>query len=310
MKKYYFHNTVLLKEAIKALKIKKNGFYFDCTFGHGGHSKYILSKLNSDGKLYAIDRDLSSIFIAKKILDKRFKIIHDNFSNLKYYAKKFNLIGKVNGILFDFGFSTLQIENAKRGFSFINDGPLDMRMNQSLGISAKDFLLKSNQKNLESILKKFGEEKYAKKIAKILFIKNKKKPITRTKQLADIVSKIIRRKNIHPATKTFQAIRIYINNELCEINEVLKNITEILSPKGRLVTISFHSLEDRIIKKFIRKKSDIPFFLKQVPLKDEEIKKIFTCQLKYIGKIFPTQYEIKNNPRARSAILRIAEKVS
>ncbi|WP_459563195.1 16S rRNA (cytosine(1402)-N(4))-methyltransferase RsmH [Candidatus Psyllophila symbiotica] len=285
MKKYK-HISVLLNESIENLKIKSDGIYIDSTFGCGGHSKIILSKLGKKGKLFSLDRDPESINIANNIKDSRFKILNLNFSNLY----KINLNGKINGILFDLGLSSIQLDNPNRGFSFINDGILDMRMNQKIGNSAIDWLNNSNIKEMCHVFKKFGEERFSKRISKAIYKYNKIKPITRTKELSNLVklncSKFYDTK--HPATRIFQAIRIYINNEIEEIKNGLKHSLKLLSSKGRLCIISFHSLEDRVVKNFI---------------------KFNSSKFKSLGKIKPSLIEIKKNIRARSAILRIAEKI-
>ncbi|USS94277.1 16S rRNA (cytosine(1402)-N(4))-methyltransferase RsmH [Buchnera aphidicola] len=304
------HIPVLLKKSIKALKIQKNGIYIDGTFGAGGHSKFILKKINDYGKLYSIDRDPESIKIAKKIKDKRFTIIHGLFSNIYKYCKKYKIIKKVNGIILDLGMSSMQLNNNKRGFSFKKNGPLDMRMNQKNGIPVSEWLLHVKEKEIAKILKKYGEEKYYKRIAFHIFRKIKRKPILKTCELSKIISKITPRKNKKSSVRTFQALRIKTNNELNELKDFLKNVMKILAPKGRLCIISFHSLEDRIIKKFMFQNSrKIPNLPKNIPLTTKELEKLHErkCKLKVFKKIFSTKEEILQNPRCRSAILRIAE---
>ncbi|CAL4320233.1 Ribosomal RNA small subunit methyltransferase H [Buchnera aphidicola (Sipha maydis)] len=304
------HIPVLLKKSIKALKIQKNGIYIDGTFGAGGHSKFILKKINDYGKLYSIDRDPESIKIAKKIKDKRFTIIHGLFSNIYKYCKKYKIIKKVNGIILDLGMSSMQLNNNKRGFSFKKNGPLDMRMNQKNGIPVSEWLLHVKEKEIAKILKKYGEEKYYKRIAFHIFRKIKRKPILTTCELSKIISKITPRKNKKSSVRTFQALRIKTNNELNELKDFLKNVMKILAPKGRLCIISFHSLEDRIIKKFMFQNSrKIPNLPKNIPLTTKELEKLHErkCKLNVFKKIFSTKEEILQNPRCRSAILRIAE---
>lgn len=309
MKQKIKHIPVMKEELIKSLKIKKNGIYIDTTFGMGGHSNEILKKLGKEGKLYSIDKDPNSIFIGKKIKDERFDIVHENFSNVLNYAKNKNIIGKVNGILFDLGVSSLQIEDKKRGFSFQKNGPLDMRMNPNYGISASDWLFKSSIKTISFILKNFGEERFSKRIAYAIKNYCKIKKITSTFELVDIIKKAtpIKNKFKHPARRTFQAIRIYINQEFEEIKKGLENTLKILKPGGRLAIISFHSLEDKIVKNFMMhhsKKATVPYGL---PITEKKIKKLKKCKLKIINRFLPTLEEIKKNPRARSSILRIAE---
>ncbi|MCW5196464.1 16S rRNA (cytosine(1402)-N(4))-methyltransferase RsmH [Buchnera aphidicola (Pemphigus obesinymphae)] len=307
---YQKHIPVLLQESIHSLNIKKNGIYIDCTFGEGGHTKKILKKLGKNGKLYSIDRDPYAISEANKIKDHRFCIIQGLFSNILNYAKQKNIIGKINGIILDLGMSSLQLNNPTRGFSFMQDGPLDMRMNPKKGISAASWLNKAKENEIAFILKKFGEEKFAKHIAKSIFKQKKIKPILRTKELADLIAKSIPKYNKfkHPATRSFQAIRIYLNQEIEEINLVLNNALKILIPGGRLSIISFHSLEDRIVKKFIKKnsqKAQVPIGL---PITEKKINQIKKIKLKIINRIFPSENEIYINPKSRSSILRVAEK--
>lgn len=303
------HISVMKKELIESLKIKKNGIYIDGTFGMGGHSIAILKKLGQEGKLYSIDRDPNSVFIGNQIKDKRFHIIHENFSKILSYAKYKNIIGKVNGILFDLGTSSLQIEDEKRGFSFKKNGPLDMRMNPNCGISASDWLFKSDMKEIYFVLKNFGEERFSKRIAYAIKNYCKTKKIKSTFELVEIIKKAtpIKNKFKHPARRTFQAIRIYINQELEEIKQGLENTLQILKPGGRLSIITFHSLEDRIVKNFMiknSKKATVPYGL---PITENQLNKLKTCKLKIINRIFPTLKEIKKNSRSRSSVLRIAE---
>lgn len=302
------HIPVLLKEVIQSLKITSNGIYIDCTFGCGGHTKEILKHLTKENKLYAIDKDPSSIKIAKKIKDRRFHIISGNFSHiLKNFGKQYTQ-EKVHGILLDLGISSMQINDSRRGFSFLSDGPLDMRMNPTIGITAAQWLMKSNLKSLSKVLYNFGEERFSKKIAKTIIKQNQIIPITRTIQLTTLIKKIVPKRRKHPATKTFQAIRIHINKELDELNKVLKYALKILAPNGRLLVISFHSLEDRIVKKFMLKNSTLPFIPSGIAITETQLKNLKKLELKIIKKFFPTQSEIHSNPRARSAILRVAEK--
>ncbi|VFP83633.1 16S rRNA (cytosine(1402)-N(4))-methyltransferase RsmH [Buchnera aphidicola] len=302
------HIPVLLKESINALKIKPAGTYIDATFGSGGHSLEILKNIGPKGFLYAIDQDPYSINIGKKIKDKRFFIKHGNFShvieNLYYHNNK-----HVNGILLDLGISSIQIDTANRGFSFMRNGPLDMRMNNQSGIPAWKWLQKASQKKIEFVLKNFGEERYAKKISYAIFEENKKKLIMYTLDLVKIIKKIIPKKNKykHPATRTFQAIRIYINCEIESLKKILNISTKILKKNARLAIISFHSIEGRIIKNFFKKNSGHIIIPKGLPINNDQITQYTTKKLKIIKKIKPSNKEIKKNPRARSAILRIAE---
>ncbi|CAL1329229.1 16S rRNA (cytosine(1402)-N(4))-methyltransferase RsmH [Candidatus Providencia siddallii] len=316
IKKQYKHIAVLQEEAINGLNIKPNGIYIDGTFGTGGHSKLILNKLNKNGRLIVIDRDPEAIKIAKSIKDRRLVIKQGLFSDIINYIKKKELIGKINGILLDFGISSSQLDNPERGFSFTFDGPLDMRMDQTKGQTASQWLMNANVNDIIFVLKTFGEERLCKRIAKaIIEHKNnpKKKPLTRTKHLTNLILKTIPKyTKKHPATRTFQAIRIYINNELEEIKQMLNGTLNILAPQGRISIISFHSLEDRLVKHFIRKNSKLLNIPINIPLTKFQIEQLSlkTIQLRDLGKIKPSYKEIKNNPRSRSSILRLAEKIN
>ena len=311
------HSTVLLHETVEGLALKENGIYIDGTFGRGGHSRLILSKLADNGKLIAIDRDPKAVAEAKKIQDPRFHIEHNTFSEILSICEKLGLVGKIDGILLDLGVSSPQLDDAARGFSFMKDGPLDMRMDDSKGMSAAEWLQRVSEQDLAWVLKTFGEERFAKKIAKAIVDYNKSavqnggECLTRTLQLAELIAQTVpfKDKHKHPATRSFQAIRIFINAELDELEKVLASALAVLAPGGRLSIISFHSLEDRMVKHFMRKQSqgdDIP---KGLPLREDQIQRNQT--LKVIGKaIMPSDEEITKNPRARSAVLRIAERLS
>ena len=311
MKKNKKHIPVLLNEVIKFLNIKKNGIYIDGTFGNGGHSVKILENLGIKGVLYAIDRDPDAVLSAKNIHDTRFNIIHGKFSKIFHYAKEKNIIKKINGILLDLGTSLAQIENSDRGFSFMNDGPLDMRMNPKTGISASQWLNKATEKEIAYILKNFGEERFSKKIAHAIYYNHKIHPIISTKKLANIIANSIPLYNPfkHPATRSFQAIRIHVNNEIEEIKKILKHSINLLNPGGRLLVISFHSIEDRIVKKFMTENSTTASFPIGLPITEEKIKKLKKIELKIIKKILPSKEEIIRNYKSRSAVLRIAEKI-
>lgn len=311
------HATVLLHETVDGLALKENGIYIDGTFGRGGHSRLILSKLSANGRLIAIDRDPKAVAEAQKIQDSRFHIEHSAFSDILPICEKLNLVGKIDGILLDLGVSSPQLDDAERGFSFMKDGPLDMRMDDSKGMSAAEWLQHVSEQDLAWVLKTFGEERFAKKIASAIVNYNKSAAqnggecLTRTLQLAELIAQTVpfKDKHKHPATRSFQAIRIFINSELDELEKVLQSALTVLAPGGRLSIISFHSLEDRMVKHFMRKQSqgeDIP---KGLPLREDQIQRNQT--LKVIGKaIMPSDEEIAQNPRARSAVLRIAERLS
>ncbi|MFK5211744.1 16S rRNA (cytosine(1402)-N(4))-methyltransferase RsmH [Glaesserella parasuis] len=305
------HITVLLHEAVDGLAIKPNGTYIDGTFGRGGHSRLILSKLGEQGRLIAIDRDPRAIAEAKTITDPRFQIVHSAFSSIPEICEELGLIGKIDGILLDLGVSSPQLDEAERGFSFMRDGPLDMRMDTTKGLSAMEWLAQVSVDDLAWVLKEFGEERFAKRIAQAVVSYNKSasEKISRTLQLAQIIADAVpfKDKHKHPATRCFQAIRIYINSELDELEKALNSALTVLAPEGRLSIISFHSLEDRMVKQFMRKQSKGEAVPKGLPILESELNK--NIPLKTVGKaIMPSEAEIETNPRSRSAVLRVAEK--
>ncbi|QJC36032.1 16S rRNA (cytosine(1402)-N(4))-methyltransferase RsmH [Enterobacteriaceae endosymbiont of Donacia cincticornis] len=305
------HIPVLLKESINSLNIKKNGTYIDATYGCGGHTKLILSKLNNQGKIYAIDRDRKTL-LKYQILDKRIIYINDNFSNLQKLFN--NKRGIIDGILFDLGISSFQLDNPKRGFSYMLNGPLDMRINQNEKITAYDLLKNINVKKLSEILKIYGEEKFHKKIAYNIkkYISNNK--LNNTHDLSSIISIVSKRNKFkHPAKRSFQAIRIFLNKEIEELKKGLDISLKLLKTGGIMSIISFHSLEDRIIKLFMKKHSSYQNQINKLPLTDKQMNIFYSrnkkLTLKIIGKIFPKKNEILKNLRSRSAILRIAQKI-
>ncbi|MFZ7108828.1 16S rRNA (cytosine(1402)-N(4))-methyltransferase RsmH [Avibacterium avium] len=310
------HFTVLLNEAVDGLALKEKGIYIDGTFGRGGHSRLILSRLSQDGRLIAIDRDPRAIAAAAQIQDPRFQIEHNSFSAIPEICEKLGLVGKIDGILLDLGVSSPQLDEAERGFSFMKDGPLDMRMDTTQGLSAAEWLQQVSEQDLAWVLKTFGEERFAKRIAQAIVNYNKNarqngtEPLNRTLQLAELIAQSVpfKDKHKHPATRSFQAIRIFINAELEELERVLQGALQVLAPQGRLSIISFHSLEDRMVKHFMRKQSKGESLPKGLPLREDQIQRSQT--LKTIGKaIMPSEQEIAQNARSRSAVLRIAERV-
>ncbi|MDG2918257.1 16S rRNA (cytosine(1402)-N(4))-methyltransferase RsmH [Bisgaard Taxon 10/6] len=310
------HATVLLHEAVQGLALKDQGIYIDATFGRGGHSRLILSELSPNGRLIGVDRDPRAVAEAKKIQDSRFQIEHNSFSAIPEICEKYGLIGKIDGILLDLGVSSPQLDDAERGFSFMKDGPLDMRMDTTKGLSATEWLAQVNEDDLAWVLKTFGEERFAKRIAATIVNYNKsaveknEEILHRTLQLAELISNAVpfKDKHKHPATRSFQAIRIFINSELEELESVLQSALTVLAPQGRLSVISFHSLEDRMVKRFMRKQSRGEQLPKGLPLREDQIQR--HCTLRTIGKsIRPGEREIAMNPRSRSAVLRIAEKL-
>lgn len=310
MQENFKHTTVLLDEAVNGLNIREDGIYIDGTFGRGGHSRLILSQLGEKGKLIAIDRDPQAIAAAAEITDPRFSIIHGPFSALAEYVSERDLVGKIDGILLDLGVSSPQLDDAERGFSFMRDGPLDMRMDPSRGHSAAEWLLHAEEADIAFVLKTYGEERFAKRIARAIVERNREQPMTRTRELAEVISIAmpVKDKFKHPATRSFQAIRIWINSELEEIDIALKGAVEVLAPQGRLSVISFHSLEDRLVKRFMRDQSRGPQVPPGIPMTEHQLRALGGRELKLLGKMSPGDAEVSENPRARSSVLRIAEK--
>ncbi|UFT93795.1 16S rRNA (cytosine(1402)-N(4))-methyltransferase RsmH [Pectobacterium carotovorum] len=308
----YKHTTVLLDEAVNGLNIRSGGIYIDGTFGRGGHSRLILSQLGPEGRLLAIDRDPQAIEAARAIDDPRFSIIHGPFSAMAEYVAELGLTGQIDGVLLDLGVSSPQLDDPERGFSFMRDGPLDMRMDPTRGLSAAEWLMKAEADDIVWVLKTFGEERFAKRIARAIVERNRLDPMTRTKELAELIAAAspIREKHKHPATRSFQAIRIYINSELEEIERALEGALSVLAPQGRLSVISFHSLEDRIVKRFIRHQSRGPQVPAGLPLTEEQLRSQGGQTLKAVGKkLMPSEAEVAENPRARSSVLRFAERL-
>lgn len=306
------HISVLLQEALDGLAIKPDGCYLDGTFGRGGHSRAILSKLGPQGRLFAIDRDPTAIATAVllKAEDPRFHITHSPFAALATIAEQLHITGALDGILLDLGVSSPQLDDADRGFSFMRDGPLDMRMDPSSGISAAAWLAEADVEDISFVLREYGEEKFAWRIAQAIVAARAETQITRTAQLAKLISDSVPKSNKekkHPATRSFQAIRIYINSELEQVNQALQAAMQVLKPGGRLVVISFHSLEDRLVKQFMRRYAKGEPVPRGIPLTAAQMQQ--RTELTLIGKaIMPSEQELEANPRARSAVLRIAEK--
>ncbi|MFC4891782.1 16S rRNA (cytosine(1402)-N(4))-methyltransferase RsmH [Pseudofrancisella aestuarii] len=306
------HFSVLLKESIENLDIKKNGIYIDATFGRGGHSKAILDKLSNTGKLIVFDKDIEAINYAKVNFSQypNFEIIHSSFTKIYNYCLEENLLGKVDGIIMDLGVSSPQLDIAERGFSFMNDGPLDMRMDNTKGITASETLEQLDIKELSYIFKVYGEEKFSYKIAvKIKEYLEQHGKIANTLTLANLIRDTIGKKEKkNPATRCFQALRIYVNNELGDLEQLMSNIMKILKVNGRVAAISFHSLEDRIIKqKFtdLSKPKTINNRISKLLPEDAN-----SIEAKWIIKKCRAQLEeLEQNARSRSAILRIIEKL-
>jgi S-adenosyl-methyltransferase MraW len=305
------HISVLLTEAIDGLDINENGCYIDCTFGRGGHSALILSKLSAAGRLIAIDRDPSAIKSAERFKnDERFHIEHQGFAYLSDIVKKHDLVGKVDGILLDLGVSSPQLDEAERGFSFMKDGPLDMRMDTTRGQTAAEWLAVADVEDITWVLRTFGEEKHAWRIANAIVDAREETPFTRTAQLAKLIKTTAPQREIKkpPATRSFQAIRIYINSELEQIEKVLAASLTVLAEGGRLVVISFHSLEDRLVKQFMKKHSQGKKVPRGLPISEEELNK--GKKLTLVGrKLKPSKSEVEENVRSRSSVLRIAKRL-
>jgi 16S rRNA (cytosine1402-N4)-methyltransferase len=302
----------MLEEALHHLAIKPNGVYIDGTFGRGGHSQRILEALSENGRLIAFDRDTAAIECERAqqlSQDSSFQLIHAPFSEMERVVIEMGLNGKIDGILLDLGVSSPQLDDETRGFSFMNDGTLDMRMDCSRGLSAAEWLAHVDEKTLTHVLFDFGEERFARRIANAIVTKRTTQTIETTRQLAKLIEDTIpfREKHKHPATRSFQAIRIAVNNELGELTSVLEQTVKLLTSQGRLVVISFHSLEDRIVKRFIRDESGQKHNVGKLPIKEIDIEK---GVLNVLSKaIKPSNAEILQNPRSRSAVLRVAERI-
>ncbi|MGH8677427.1 MAG: 16S rRNA (cytosine(1402)-N(4))-methyltransferase RsmH [Burkholderiales bacterium] len=302
------HITVLLEEAVDALKIKSNGKYVDATLGLGGHTRAILNRLSSFGRVIALDRDPHAIAACREPSDARLTLVHARFSQLLDVLQGAGVSG-VDGVLLDLGVSSPQLDNAARGFSFRHDGPLDMRMDPSSCPSVAEWLANATEKQIVEVINRYGEERFAKQIARAIVAARSRQRLDRTRQLAEIVAKAVptREPRQDPATRTFQALRIYINQELEELEMTLPRSVQCLNETGRLVVISFHSLEDRIVKRFMRNESQ-PTVPARLPLRSHEMPK---PRLKLVGKpIRPSADEVRVNARARSAVMRVAERLA
>lgn len=304
------HRPVLLDEAVAALAIKPDGVYLDGTFGRGGHSAAILSQLGPQGRLLAMDQDPQAIFAAQQKFaeDARFQIVQRNFEALQDFVTEQGLMHRVDGVLLDIGVSSPQLDDASRGFSFLKPGPLDMRMNPQAGQSAAEWLAQVAEYDLVTVLMHLGEEKFARRIAHAIVQYRQQAEINDTVQLANIIAEAIpvKDKKKHPATKSFQAIRIFINRELEVLEQALKAAVNVLSVGGRLAVISFHSLEDRMVKRFFRDISRGPQLPKDIPIMAKDMQQPY----RVVGKaIKPGVQELQQNPRARSSVLRVLERI-
>ena len=306
---HFNHQAVLLKEALESLNIRPSGNYIDATFGRGGHSQAILQQLNEDGLLIAFDQDPEAVAFAKQQFadEPRLKIEHCNFNQVADVVEQYGLTGKIDGMLMDLGVSSPQLDDAERGFSFLRSGPLDMRMDTSQGETARQWLARVKLADLINVLKKYGEEKFARRIATAIIETREQREITETGDLAEIISNAIpvKEKHKHPATRSFQAIRIHLNEELQAVEQGLKAAIKVLAKGGRLSVISFHSLEDRIVKRFMRDVSSRPRLPAGLPVMEADIEVPF----RLVGKpVTAGAEELNVNPRARSARLRVLER--
>lgn len=305
------HITVLLDEAVTALITDKAGFYIDGTFGRGGHSAKILGGLSEGGRLLGIDKDEQAVAVGGLRFkdDQRFEMVQGSFADMQACVEARGQMGEVSGILLDLGVSSPQLDQAERGFSFLQDGPLDMRMDTSSGMTAADWVNRAQEEEIIRVLKEYGEERFARRMARAILAERSQEPITTTARLAKIVAEAnpAWEKGKHPATRAFQAIRIHINNELGDLEQVLAQALEVLAIGGRLVVISFHSLEDRLVKRFIQrheKGDEMPMGL---PITADKLNQ----RLRRLGKMTkPGKTELELNPRSRSAVMRVAEKIA
>lgn len=305
----YDHQSVLLEEALESLNIRPSGTYIDATFGRGGHSRAILQELDESGRLIAFDQDPDAVAYAEEHFadEPRLTIEHCNFNQVASVVEQFGLTGKIDGVLMDLGVSSPQLDDAERGFSFLRSGPLDMRMDTGQGVTAAQWLARVKPADLINVLKKYGEEKFARRIATAIVETREQREITETGDLAEIISNAIpvKEKHKHPATRSFQAIRIFVNQELRAIEQGLQGAVTVLAKGGRLSVISFHSLEDRIVKRFMRDISSRPRLPAGLPVMEADIEVPF----RLVGKpMVAGAEELKVNPRARSARLRVLER--
>ena len=305
----YQHRPVLLEEAVDALNIRPDGIYLDGTFGRGGHSRAILARLSQQGCLFSLDRDPEAVAAGKEMMgnDARFSIAQGEFAEMERFVREWGVEEGLDGILLDIGVSSPQLDNPDRGFSFMGDGPLDMRMNPLQGVSANEWLAEASERELTRVFREFGEERQARRIARSIVLTRQKQRLETTGQLARLIEETIgrREKNKHPATRCFQAIRIFINDEMAQLARGLEEAINLLRPGGRLVVISFHSLEDRLVKRTIREAARPGQVRRNIPQHPDH-----KPLLKPIGRaIKASETELSVNPRARSAVMRIAERL-
>ena len=305
------HRPVMLEEAMRAMRLGDDAIVIDATFGRGGHTAAMLARLGPEGRLLAFDRDPEAATVARERFggDARFVFVHDSFARLREHVEAAGLSGRISGVLFDLGVSSPQLDTPERGFSFLHEGPLDMRMDPSSGESAADWLARAPEREITRVLKEYGEERHARRIARAIVERRRMQPLRTTRELAELVAGVVpgREPGKHPATRTFQAIRIQVNGELEALEAGLAGAVDVLAPGGRLAVISFHSLEDRLVKRFFRRESRGPELPPGLPVTGSRP----AGRLRLLGKPQrPSREEVMANPRARSAILRVAERVA
>lgn len=303
------HTPVLLHEAVEALDVRQSGVYVDCTFGRGGHSRLILARLGTDGRLIALDRDPQAVSAAAQIDDPRFTIVHGAFGRLAQLLESIG-ISRVHGVLLDLGISSPQLDQGERGFSFRQDAPLDMRMDTTTGSTAAEWLATATESEIREVIRNYGEERFAKQIAAAIVAARARDALGTTRQLATLVAEAVptREPRQDPATRTFQAIRIHVNQELEELSLALPQCVDLLEPGGRLVVISFHSLEDRIVKRFLREHSRADTLPARLAVRARDLPE---PRLRVVGKARrASEAEVASNTRARSAIMRVAERTA
>jgi 16S rRNA (cytosine1402-N4)-methyltransferase len=301
------HTAVLGQEAVEGLRVRSDGSYVDCTYGRGGHSRLILARLGGAGRLLALDRDPQAVAAGGEIDDARFRIVHGRFGRLAELAAQAG-VARADGIVLDLGVSSPQLDDPARGFSFRHDAPLDMRMDPGAGVTAAEWLASASESEIREVIKKHGEERFAKQIAAAIVAARARGPVGTTRQLAALVAKAVpaREPRQDPATRTFQALRIHLNQELEELSLALPQCMELLAPAGRLVVISFHSLEDRIVKRFLRDNARPDALPRRLPLRARDLP---PPRLQLVGRATrPSAAEVAANPRARSAVMRVAER--
>lgn len=304
------HYSVLLQEAVEALDVRPDGIYVDGTFGRGGHSRLILERLTGSGRLLAMDRDPEAVAHAREHFgaDARFSIEAAPFSQMQQMLERLGLMGQVNGVLLDLGVSSPQLDQAERGFSFMREGPLDMRMDTRAGETAAQWLARAEENEIAQVLWRLGEERFSRRIARAIVERRAERPLQTTRELAELVAAAVPRKerHKHPATRTFQALRIHLNRELEELASVLEQAVDALAPGGRLVVISFHSLEDRIVKQFMRREAKGVELPPDIPVRGEAEGR----RLRLAGKpVKAGTQELAENVRSRSAVMRVAERL-